>query len=331
MSTGLTDELSDGAIKKLRAFAALARSVTRQVDHARAYAEQRGWIVDDRAVFLDDGISGAEFAARPGFVRLMNTLKPKPTFQALIMSEESRLGREAIETAYALKQLITSGVPVFFYMENRERTLESPTDKLLLSVTAFADELEREKARQRTYDAMVRKAESGQVTGGRVFGYDNVEVFADGLDANGKPRRSHVDRKINDREAAIVRRIFELCAHGHGMKMIASTLNQERAVAAGAAWTPERVGAVVRAIRAVRGSGSRRSRLEQDEETESVGPKAAARPARERVDAAPRVGAEDRLGRSVERGSRATRRVSQDVSPRNLRTVVGTAPGGHDW
>jgi hypothetical protein len=42
MSTGLTDELSDGAIKKLRAFAALARSVTRQVDHARAYAEQRG-------------------------------------------------------------------------------------------------------------------------------------------------------------------------------------------------------------------------------------------------------------------------------------------------
>jgi hypothetical protein len=29
MSTGLTDELSDGAIKKLRAFAALARSVTR--------------------------------------------------------------------------------------------------------------------------------------------------------------------------------------------------------------------------------------------------------------------------------------------------------------
>jgi site-specific DNA recombinase len=229
MSTGLTDELSDGAIKKLRAFAALARSVTRQVDHARAYAEQRGWIVDDRAVFLDDGISGAEFAARPGFVRLMNTLKPKPTFQALIMSEESRLGREAIETAYALKQLITSGVPVFFYMENRERRLESPTDKLLLSVTAFADELEREKARQRTYDAMVRKAESGQVTGGRVFGYDNVEVFADGLDANGKPRRSHVDRKINDREAAIVRRIFELCAHGHGMKMIASTLNQESA------------------------------------------------------------------------------------------------------
>ena len=42
------------------------------------------------------------------------------------MSEESRLGREAIETAYALEQLITGGVRVFFYLEDRERTFDSP-------------------------------------------------------------------------------------------------------------------------------------------------------------------------------------------------------------
>ena len=53
---------------------------------------------------------------------------------------------------------------VFLYLEDRERTIDSPTDKLLLSVTAFADELERERARQRTYDAMVRKAKAGHVT-----------------------------------------------------------------------------------------------------------------------------------------------------------------------
>jgi DNA invertase Pin-like site-specific DNA recombinase len=133
-------------------------------------------------------VSGAEFTNRPGFVRLMAALKPRPPFQVLIMSEESRLGREAIETAYSLKQLITAGVRVFFYLEDRERTFDSPTDKLLLSVTAFADELEREKARQRTYDAMQRKARAGHVTGGRVFGYENVEVVG----ADGK--RSHVAR-----------------------------------------------------------------------------------------------------------------------------------------
>jgi DNA invertase Pin-like site-specific DNA recombinase len=36
----------------------------------------------------------------------------------------------------------------------------------MMSLTAFADELEREKARQRTYDAMTRKAKAGHVTGG---------------------------------------------------------------------------------------------------------------------------------------------------------------------
>ena len=145
------------------------------MDHARQYAQRKGWTVDESAVYVDDGISGAEFA-RPGFLRLMNCLKPRAPFQALVMSEESRLGREAIETAYALKELVQAGVRVFFYLEDRERTLYSPTDKIMLSLTAFADELEREKARQRTYDAMLRKAKAGHVAGGACFGYRNIEI-----------------------------------------------------------------------------------------------------------------------------------------------------------
>lgn len=201
------------------------KSVTRQIDHARSYAVGKGWTVDESSVFIDDGISGAEFTNRPGFVRLMTALKPRPAFQMLVMSEESRLGRESIETAYALKQLVQAGVRVFFYLEDRERTLDSPTDKIMLSLTAFADELEREKARQRTYDAMSRKARAGHVTGGRVFGYDNVEI----LGADGQ--RSHVMRAINETEAATVRRVFDLCAAGSGYSRIAKLLNAERAPA----------------------------------------------------------------------------------------------------
>jgi site-specific DNA recombinase len=195
------------------------RSVARQVEHARAYAARKGWRVADEHVYVDDGISGAEFANRPGFLRLMNALKPQAPFQALVMSEESRLGREAIETAYALKQLVQAGVRVFFYLEDRERTLDSPTDKIMLSLTAFADELEREKARQRTYDAMQRKARAGHVTGGACFGYRNVDVLGVG------GTRSHVTRQIDEEQAAIIRRIFDLCAAGHGVKAIAKILN----------------------------------------------------------------------------------------------------------
>ena len=74
------------------------KSVTRQIEHARQYATRKGWTVADEYVYVDDGISGAEFANRPGFLRLMNALKPRAPFQVLVMSEESRLGREAIET-----------------------------------------------------------------------------------------------------------------------------------------------------------------------------------------------------------------------------------------
>ena len=188
------------------------KSVTRQVEHARSYAAAKGWTMDEASVFVDDGISGAEFANRPGFLRLMNALKPRPPFQVLIMSEESRLGHEAIETAYALKQLVTAGVRVFFYLEDRERTLDSPTDKIMLSLTAFADALEREKARQGTRDAMVRKAHAGYVTGGGCFGYRNVEIVG----SDGK--RSHVEREIEPTEADIIRQIFRLSAAGYGVR-----------------------------------------------------------------------------------------------------------------
>src|SRR5262245_50210451 len=96
-----------------------AKSITRQAEHARAYAVRKGWTVADEHVYVDDGISGAEFASRPGFLRLMNALKPRPPFQVLVMSDLDRLGREPIETMYALKQLQQAGVRIFLYLEDR--------------------------------------------------------------------------------------------------------------------------------------------------------------------------------------------------------------------
>ena len=227
------------------------RSVTRQVDHATAYATKKGWQVASEYIYVDDGISGAEFTNRPGFLHLMNALKPAPAFQVLIMSEASRLGREQVKVSYAMQQVIGAGVRIFFYLEDRELTLDSATDKIMLSLTAFADEMAREQARQRTYDAMVRIARAGHVAGGRCFGYTNVDVFAGGTDANGRPQRSHVIFTINEAEAAVVRRLFQLCAEGRGMRAIAKQLNDEGACcprsqrARPPGWSPATVGAIL--------------------------------------------------------------------------------------
>jgi site-specific DNA recombinase len=204
-----------------------ARSVTRQVERSREYAAKRRWTVRDEHVYVDDGISGAEFVKRPGFRRLMDSLYPRPPFKALIMSEESRLGRDQIETTYALKQITDAGVRVFVYLDDREITLADATQTAMVQLRGFGAAMEREQASKRTYDALLRKAKSRQVTGGRVYGYTNVDVLGE-ADQDGRRKRLHVERKINDQQADVVGRIFQMYADGLGLKRIAKTLNAER-------------------------------------------------------------------------------------------------------
>ncbi len=104
-----------------------AKSVLRQIERGREYAKSKGWTVREDYVFVDDGIGGAEWERRPGFMRLMNSLHPRPPFHVLVMSEESRIGREMIRVSYVLQQITRAGVHVWFYLENREGTLDSPT------------------------------------------------------------------------------------------------------------------------------------------------------------------------------------------------------------
>jgi DNA invertase Pin-like site-specific DNA recombinase len=56
-----------------------SKSVTRQIENAKAYALTRGWTVADTHVSVDDKMSGAEFEKRKGLQRMLRTL-PHPPF-----------------------------------------------------------------------------------------------------------------------------------------------------------------------------------------------------------------------------------------------------------
>ena len=155
---------------------------------------------------------------------MLNAIKPRALFDVLVVAALDRPGREQLETGYALKQLSQAGVAVWAYLDDKKILLDTPTDKFLMSAMSFAAEVEREKARQPVSDAMARKARQGFVTGGRLYGFDNVIV----TDAAGK---SHTDRTINTPEAAIVCEIFQRCADGEGVKNIAKALNARGALA----------------------------------------------------------------------------------------------------
>ncbi len=195
------------------------RSVEGQIEAARAYAARKGWTVSDEHVYRDDGISGAEFSRRPGFSSLMAAVavKPRP-FDVLVVRDEDRLGREAIDTLSALKTIQVAGVRVVVYADDREVELGSMQANMTTYMRAeFAAE-ERRKASTRTAEAMRRRAERGFVTGGKVFGYDNAP-----RDTGGRVRI------INEEETAIVRQIFDLYLAGHGVRGIAKHLNQQGA------------------------------------------------------------------------------------------------------
>jgi hypothetical protein len=73
------------------------------------------------------------------------------------MSDESRLVREAIETAYALKQIITAGVRVFFYLENRERTLEKRLNTIEGELSNLSETAARGGAGPAVLEALTRR------------------------------------------------------------------------------------------------------------------------------------------------------------------------------
>ncbi len=211
------------------------KSVTRQVERARAYAARQGWVVRPEYVYTDDGISGAEFVKRPGFLALMNALKPRPPFQVLVTMEQSRLGRSLDEVPLVLRRLTDAGVRVFCYLTESEIKRESAADRFMVTALAFVDDMHREQSRQRTRDALRRHAERGHVAGGLCYGYRNVR------------EAGHVRREILEAEAAIVRRIFQAVADGAGYVTVAARLNADGIPAprGGAAWVASSIRAML--------------------------------------------------------------------------------------
>ena len=82
------------------------------------------------------------------------------------------------------------------------------------------------QASERMHEAHTRSHKAGRVVGGRVFGYQNKKIY-NGVDRDGNPLFSHVERVINPAEAAVVQRIFTLFDSDFGLKRIAKLLNSK--------------------------------------------------------------------------------------------------------
>jgi len=196
-----------------------AKSVTRQVDLARAFAERQEWVVPPDLIFLDDGISGGIFdpKKRPGLAALLDAAltKPRP-FDVLVIMNQSRLARRQRYAVDLVHDLTDAGVRIFHYQTGLERKMDTASDRFMVSVDGFSDESYRESIRITTRETMRRKAERGEVAGGKVYGFDNHRTLM-----------GYVERLLNEQQATVLRRVFEMTAAGYGLVRIAKTFNRD--------------------------------------------------------------------------------------------------------
>lgn len=155
--------------------------------------------------------SGAELWDRPLLSRDRNDIRAG-TFQALICYAVDRLSRSIAHLAILDEECRRANCELIFVTEELDCTAEG---RLLQSIKSYVAEVEREKIRERTMRGIRSKWLDGQSVfmAHKLFGYRlNQE-------------KSHYD--VEAREAAIVRRIFDLLLSGHSTHQIARMLNSE--------------------------------------------------------------------------------------------------------
>lgn len=197
-----------------------AASIEVQKGEASRYVEEQGGSLDPDHVFIDDNHGRAEFKKRPALIALLNAAERR-AFDAVVVRDESRLGGDTNRTSLFIQDLLDAGVRLFYYFSDEEVSIDGAVDKFMINVRNFASELEREKISQRTHEHLMTKARRGLNVGGRVYGYDNVEVKSGDL-------RVRVEYKINPEQAAIIVEIFQRYAAGEGLRTIVKDFNARR-------------------------------------------------------------------------------------------------------
>jgi site-specific DNA recombinase len=195
-----------------------AASLDVQTGEARRFCEVKGWTVV--GTFLEDAVSRAEFVKRPALVAMLNAADRKE-FDVVVTRDESRLGGDMFRTGLLVQDLLDAGVRLFYYFTNEEVCLDGPHAKFMMAAKAYTSEIERAKIAARTREALEVKARRGVNVGGRVYGYDNLEI------REGE-RRARVEYRINETQASIIREVFARYVAGDGVRAIVRDLNSRR-------------------------------------------------------------------------------------------------------
>ena len=159
-------------------------------------------------LYADEGISGTKIKNRHEFQRLLSDAK-HGLFEMVVVKDISRFARNTVDLLNSTRQLKALNIETMFLTANM--TVLGNSEFVLTIFGALAQEESANTSKRIKFGKKVN-AEKGRVPN-FVYGYD-------------KTRGDYFNLAINDFEANIVRRIFDMYVNGgYGASKIAQTLN----------------------------------------------------------------------------------------------------------
>jgi site-specific DNA recombinase len=186
-------------------------SIHDQIEVCRRYIERQGWKLVD--TYEDAALSGGS-RFRPGFQKLLADVD-RGIFDIVVVEALDRLGRKLADVAEFHDRVIFAGLKL--YTVNYGEITPMQIGMLGTMAQMFLSDL-----RDKTRRGQLGRARLGKIPGGLAYGYQL-----------GKPEAAAAkdiepgDRRIDEAEAEVVRRIFREFADGHSPRQIAARLNRE--------------------------------------------------------------------------------------------------------
>ena len=181
-------------------------SIEDQVRLCRQRIENEDWTFV--ATYTDHAVSGAS-SLRPGYQKLLEDARAG-AFDAVIAEGLDRLSRDQEDVAALYKHLNFAGVRLITLSEGE-------VNELHVGLKGTMNALYLKDLAQKTRRGLEGRVHQGRSGGGNSYGYDVVAAEEGHRGA----------RRINEAEAAIVRRVFEEFAAGRSPRAIAMDLNKE--------------------------------------------------------------------------------------------------------
>ena len=181
-------------------------AIEKQIEENRDVINAKGWILVDE--YIDKGITGTQTKKRNEYMRMLDDIT-KDKFDIIVVKDQSRLQRNTMDWYIFLNEIVQNQKKLYLYLEN---TIFDSKDKFIFGIKAMmAEEYSRDLSKKGNAAKRRRQEKGKPIITNRTWGFKNInrEIL------------------IDEEEAKLVTRIYQLFADGFGGRVVARILRDE--------------------------------------------------------------------------------------------------------